>query len=355
MTVDGRRTRVSIIFPYLGDDPTVRQRLADMIAATLDPSTNLHTSNQKPILVVNKDTIRRGLFDRFRRYIKNTGQSRLLHRQNMSILEVWSVDTCQMWLDGFGRIVDDKETNTDDDTSCVLQIPGDLKYVGDFPYFLNQLGLLAACVQAQWDFAIGDFEVEPQGSKYLIDLYGTYPLLFNWFPKIARELQALRIKRPRTEFLAARVEFLKHILTKRKFAYEQTLAILIHALSERCADAPKRWLIGKVDLGKITDYAPGRGFREANDQIERTERMLKLLWREQNGGDQFDVREFETLARRSQAIGQGAIVSLENFLRQPAPMPVARRTPRSQATSRAPRQRQVSPLRPRSSSPSGPA
>ena len=143
-------------------------------------------------------------------------------------------------------------------------------------------------------------------------MFGTYPLIFNWFPDVAKKLQKIEIERPRSEFLATSLEFLEEILPfKRKFAYEQTLAFLIHALS----DTQKKWSIGKVDIGVIHDFGQGRGFREANDQIERTERLLKLLWREMNGGDNFDVDEFERLDRRSTAIREAAIVSLGNFLR----------------------------------------
>jgi hypothetical protein len=216
-------------------------------------------------------------------------------------------------------------------------------------------------------------------------MFGTYPLIFNWFPDVAKKLQNKGIKRPRSEFLAARLEFLEKMLPfKRKFAYEETLALLIHALSdtylfsigtefendlnrgiiqrelqdkfkikgfpisesakvtkenedkwmitggERTYSVKKeggelkvnsntkglnKWKIYKVNIGVIQDIEESRGFRGANDQIERTERLLKLLWREMNGGDDFDVDKFERLDRRSTAIREAAIVSLGNFLR----------------------------------------
>jgi len=303
-------TRVSLIFPFVGAGHQVRDRLIQIIEAILDRKRNLHTSNMKPILVVNKDTVNRGMYEEFRNYLGGQGEIGLL--DNMDIIEVWAVDTCQMWLNGFGRIMDDKESNAGDDTTSVLQIPGDLKYVKDFEDFLNKLSLLRSGIETQWDFAIGDFEVEPERSKHLIDIYGTYPLLFNWFPTIAKKLrEGIKIKRPRSEFLAVNLKFLEKILLKKKFAYEQTLAFLIHALSDDQAN----WKIDKIDIGVIGDYEKGRGFREANDQIERTERLLKFLWREKNGGDDFNVDEFERLDRRSTAIREAAIVSLGNFLR----------------------------------------
>ena len=476
-------TRVSLIFPYIGDDDEVRKRLCQIIEAIREPENNLNTSNTKPILVVNNDSIQSGMYEKFRDYLKGAGKPDLLNK--MDIIKVWSVDTCQMWLAGFGKIIEDNTNNRDDTTTTILQIPGDLKYVvGNFDNFLNQLSHLGAEIESgHHDIVIGDFEVEPKKSKHLIDMYGTYPLLYNWFPDTAMEIrEKLNIERPRSEFIAASLEFLKGILpNKRNFAYEETLALLIHALSlkylfnldaklkddlgledglteinvnkklmdrfktengsisanatakevgenewvivdmhlfrwDRAASGDemklkeflrnvfgigwaenakvsktddktiqilkddnsaeiiidvtgekatlkisggrtydlkvkkengklyvykekqakqtfivkkekgklnfysmytqRKWDIGKVDIGTISDFEQGRGFHEANNQIERTERLLKVLWREMNGGDNFDVFQFERLDRRSTAIREAAIVSLENFLRR---------------------------------------
>jgi len=303
-------TRVSIIFPYSGDDKDLRVRLHQIIKSTLDPRKGLHTSTMKPVIVVNRDTENRGLYKKFENYLKDEGDDQRLN--DLDILKVWSVDTCQMWLAGFGKIIDDKNKNSNDDTTSILQIPGDLKYIRDFDNFLNQLVGMNERIQSNsCEFIIGDFKVEPEKSKHLIDLYGTYPLLFNWFPEIAEQLrEEIKIKRPRSEFFSASINFLSEMLYKRKFAYEQTIAFLIYALK-----GGSRWRINKVDIGIIGDYGENRGFREATDQIERTERLLKLLWREINGGDRFDVKEFERLDRRSTAIREAAIVSLENFLK----------------------------------------
>jgi len=303
-------TRVFITFPYSGAKGKVRERLTQLIEETLNPQGDLHTSNRKPVLVVNRDTIARGRYEEFEIYLDDERKKDLL--DELDVIKVWAVDTCQMWLNGYGKIIDDKLNDPKDDTTSVLQIPGDLEDVPDFPSFLNSLSDLRRGIENDWDFAIGDFDVESQGSKHLIDVYGTYPLFFNWFPDIARTIRHVdRIQRPRSEFIGATIEFLsKMLLLKRKFAYEQTMVFLIHALSDR----KRRWRIGRVDLGTIKDFEAGRGFRAANDQIERTERMLKLLWREMNGGDKFNIRDFERLDRRSTAIREAAIVSLENFL-----------------------------------------
>jgi hypothetical protein len=305
-------TRVSLIFPYkIGKDVQVCEKLMQIIRAILDPKTNIHTSNLRPVLVVDKDTIYNGWYGIFENYLEKKGEGGLLGK--LDIRKVWAVDTCQRWLEGFNTIIEDKEGDPTDDTAYVLQIPGDLKDVhGDFADFIDRLSTLKAWIEADmYDFVIGDFDVEPEKSKHLIDMYGTYPLLFNWFPEIARKLREDRIKRPRSEFFAVSIDFLKKILLERKFAYEQTLAFLIHALS----DKENKWSIKRHYIGKISDYEVNRGFREANDQIERTERLLKFLWREKNGKDSFNVKEFERLDRRSTAIREAAIVSLENFLK----------------------------------------
>lgn len=308
-------TRVSLIFPYTGDSDQVRGSLIKIIERILDRNQGLHTSNRKPILVVNKDTIKKtnGPYENFVKFLAQKGKATVL--QQLDVSPVWAVDTCQMWLHGLGKVIDDKADDSSDQTSAILQIPGDLTYVKDFDSFVGNLGNLSARAEVGGDIVIGDFEVVPQKSKHLIDLYGTYPLLYNWFPEFAREIrERKRINRPRSEFFALRADFLSAILpTKRKFAYEQTMAFLIHALSDN--KKGREWRIEKVELGTIGDYDLGRGFREAIDQMERMERLLKLLWREANGGDAFKHDKFEVLDRRSSAIREAAIVSFKNFLR----------------------------------------
>ena len=307
------RTRVSIMFPYNADDNLVFERLDRIIEEVSRPQPNnrLHTSCLKPILVVNMDTIYRGGYDRF---LKNSRYSENVLEEKLDIVKIWAVDTCQMWLEGFGKIIKDiKSEESEHRTAAILQIPGDLKYIQSFPEFVDQLSNMRAQVEGELGphLIIGDFDVDPQKSKHLIDLHGTYPLFYNWFPNIARTVrEKYRIKRPRSEFLAIKIEFLGKILPfTRKFAYEQTLAFLIHALLDNYP-----WQIVKVHLGSIGDYETGRGLKEATDQIERTERMLKLLYREKNGGDNFSIASFQLLDRRSTSIREAGLVVFENFL-----------------------------------------
>ncbi len=172
-----------------------------------------------------------------------------------------------------------------------------------------------ACPARHFGFALGDFKLFPQDAKHLIVAYGTYPLLLNWFPEEAQDLwHHYHILRPRSEFFAASARFLRAMLRRKKFAYEQTVAFLIYALADRDENGNKKWRIGRLDLGELSDYPESRRFREAVDQIERTERVLKVLWRYQRG-DGFNLNEYENLDRRSTAIRQAAMVYLEKMLK----------------------------------------
>jgi hypothetical protein len=304
--------RVSIIFPYMTDDEQVLRRLHNTLRRVLTPSAGLHNSARPPVLVVNMDTIRKGYFEKFETLLKEDGDPHLL--EELDVIQVWSVDTCQMWLAGFGKILKDEGGNegSERDLSVVVQFPGDLKHLNDPEDFFQQMEALSSVVQTgEHHLMVGDFDVAPQDSKYLIDTYGTYPLLFNWFPdEAARMLREVRLLRPRSEFFAVSVRFLNHMLQERKFAYEQTIAFLIYALSDKTTN----WNVGRRKLGSLADYEKTRRFREATDQIERTERMLKFLWRQRSGGDAFNVREYERLDRRSTSIREAAMVYLENVL-----------------------------------------
>ena len=97
----------------------------------------------------------------------------------------------------------------------------------------------------------------------------------------------------------------------RKFSYEETLALLIHAIHDG-----RLKKIAKQDIGIVEDYGGDRGYTEAIDQLERTERMLKLLWRKREGalGQNFPTGEFENLDAHSTAIRRNAMICFRNFL-----------------------------------------
>lgn len=318
--------RVLVIFPFaLGIDQEKDKTLKvlkHILDGVQDPQIGLHTSQARPVLYVNRISQEKGLFKEIEDYLQSDQ-----HRNKWDIVTGWSVDTCQDWLFGWGKVIDDwRKDNQGQDSLGLLQIPGDLTDVGDsddlvsIRRFLSQLRQLAALVKGGDDFVIGDYKTRRVGGKYLIDAYGTFPLLYNWFPDVARQIRTeLYIERPRSEFIAANINFLKTmIVNHRRFAYEQTTALLINAhfyadmLQKELGHKP---LIRKVDLGEIQDHTGARGFREAVEQLERMERMMRLLWRVLHGGDEFDVDKYSILDERSSAIRSAAMVTFRNFLR----------------------------------------
>jgi hypothetical protein len=317
--------RLLIMFPYSAASEPVFRGMADVLSHALARGRALHTSREPPIVVLHVDTERAGNYRSFEEHLATTGRSSLIDKY--SVLRVWSVDTCQMWLAGWGKVLDDnydpKRSFPPDE--AVVQIPGDLTEIrsrnplstNPLAEFLRNLEVM--CLElAGADLVVGDFDVYPQKAKQLIDTYGTLPLLYNWFPEVARKLRVVGgsgIGRPRSEFIAASTRFLEHFITTkefRKFAYEETLALLIQAI----LDVDGEWRIDRHDIGIVEDYGGDRGFREAIDQIERTERMLKVLWRRDHvdARQGFPFDEFEDLDARSTAIRRNALICCRNFL-----------------------------------------
>jgi len=120
--------------------------------------------------------------------------------QHSDVLNVWSVDTCQMWYAGLGEAFGRGRRG---DTYWL--IPGDFNYgtkVGR--EVLGRLhDLPEICDELNQDLCIGEIATDHNHSKQLIDDYGTFALLYHWFP---REGQAIRrlTERPRSEFFAVR-------------------------------------------------------------------------------------------------------------------------------------------------------
>ncbi|MBP0005417.1 MAG: hypothetical protein J7642_17160 [Cyanobacteria bacterium SBC] len=200
---------------------------------------------------------------------------------------VWSVDTCQRWLDGWGYIIDNSQ---DSEISRVVLFPGDTEQIGhlnlnqltgvvenpdvmdalssaiiqeNFHYPSNVGGLkestikkLNSYLESVHDFlqkitdfllvdrnhqdlpiVIGDFSTgSDMSSKDLIDRYGTLPLIANWFPDTFENLlkipeldrpQNLGLSKPRSEFLNIDIQTLKILLGYKPFAYEQTLNMVV--------------------------------------------------------------------------------------------------------------------------------
>jgi len=218
----------------------------------------------KPIVVLPRDTVIRQdavSFIKDERY------------KTLEVVQTWSVDTCQTWLAGWGHVLDHYPQ-----VERIVQIPGDLDYVNEDVEFYNNLSGFIRTTNA--DITIGDFGTgDKYSAKSLVDTYGSYPLLANWFPEISRSIRSLPLHRSRSEFLNIKTSVLRDLLiNNRNFAYEQTLNFLIK--SWNFDEAKWKYKISTYSLGSLSDNKSFRDYRVCLDQIERIERMLSLLWRE---------------------------------------------------------------------------
>jgi hypothetical protein len=223
------------------------------------------------------------------------------------VLEVWSVDTCQMWLAGFGARLSEPHDAHD----VYWLIPGDFDYASpDGRKVLKKMKELPRRVLApEGDeppcrICLGEIEISQDNAKHLVDVYGTYGLLSNWFPKQARGLRKRGIIRPRSEFFAIDGVFLDEVLRERWYAYEQTLVILLYGVGSR-GDAPG---IAKIKLGQGKDAPQGRDtLAVAMTQVERMERVLKNHWRETNREEPAWDVDYRALDARSEQIRGAAL------------------------------------------------
>jgi hypothetical protein len=74
------------------------------------------------------------------------------------------------------------------------------------------------------------------------------------------------------------------------------------------------------DLGEFRDEEGFRKYTDCLDQIERMERMLKMLWREKNkpknqASEPEFIDRYETLDLRSTSIRENARIIIQNLLR----------------------------------------
>jgi hypothetical protein len=224
--------------------------------------------------------------------------------KHSDIVDVWCVDTCQMWYAGLGPAF---EKGGGEDVYWL--IPGDFNYgtaVGkevlsrlhDLPEIISEL---------HQDICIGEIATDHNNSKQLIDTYGTFALLYNWFPIEAQEIRKTT-ERPRSEFFAIGHDFLRGVLEKRWFAYEQTVVMLLHAVFEKKQ-------ISRFFVGDISDLLQGReSLASALQQVERTERVLKTLWRETHQQKAGWIDRYRLLEKQSEQIRRTALTVLQNLL-----------------------------------------
>lgn len=248
-----------IIFPYMGYENN--KKCEWYFWWTVERCKEI---DPRPIVMLPRDTVIRGdaaSFINDERY------------KTLEVVQTWSVDSCQTWLAGWGHVFDNYP-----ETERIVQIPGDIDFVEEDAKFYDNLKAFIEITDS--DIAIGDFRTGDQYSaKSLVDTYGTYSLLANWFPEISRSIKSLPLNRPRSEFLNIKTAILRElIINNRNFAYEQTLNFLIKCWNYD--EAKWKYNISIFRLGTLSDNRSFRNYRASVDQIERIERMLSLLWRE---------------------------------------------------------------------------
>ena len=224
--------------------------------------------------------------------------------RHSDILDAWCVDTCQMWYSGLGSAFEQGE-NSD----VYWLIPGDFNYGAAVGHeVLGRLHNLPEIIlELGEDLCIGEIEANHNNPKQLIDTYGTFALLYNWFPGEAEEIRQFT-ERPRSEFFALGHSFLREVLAQRWYAYEQTVVMLLHAVFEK-----KR--ISRFFVGSISDLPEGReSVASALQQIERTERVLKALWRERNHVKPGWLEDYRLLETQSEHVRRAALTIFQHLL-----------------------------------------
>ncbi len=220
------------------------------------------------------------------------------------ILDAWCVDTCQMWYSGLGMAYERGGPN-----DVYWLIPGDFNYGSAVGHeVLSRLhDLPEICAELEQDVCIGEIATDHNNPKQLIDTYGTFALLYNWFPGEGQEIREYT-ERPRSEFFAMRHSFLGEMLNRRWYAYEQTVVTLLHAVFDK-----KR--ISRFSVGHVSDLPEGReSISSAMQQVDRTERVLKNLWSERNQHLPDWNKQYRVLEAKSDEVRRSAMTFLENLL-----------------------------------------
>ncbi|MGA1237766.1 MAG: hypothetical protein ACO34E_12980 [Limisphaerales bacterium] len=291
-----RRVHPIIIYPYQQPRSYDNlQHLYDLVAKLKDNPATYAT----PVTVVDCKTLESNQGHKaFNTFHQQTVQ------QCSHVIHAWCVDTCQMWYTGLGHAAQQGQ-------------PGDVYWIipGDFDYgshtgkaVLSQLhDLPEICQELQQDICVGEIATDHSHSKQLIDTYGTFALLYNWFPAEGREIRQYT-ERPRSEFIALHHDFLCQMLQQRWYAYEQTVVLLLQAVFAR-----RR--ISRFFVGHVSDLPQGSdSLSSALQQIERTERVLKSVWRERHEKQAGWIDRYRTLESQSDQIVRAASVILQNLL-----------------------------------------
>jgi hypothetical protein len=294
--LSSRRIHPVVIYPFRQpEDLKDLNHLYELIAK-LDANRDTYT---RPITVIDSKT--QDILARNAKHLQFRNGPVARHSD---ILEAWCVDTCQMWYSGLGKAY---ENGGADDVYWL--IPGDFDYgstVGrDVLSRLHDLPEI--CEELDQDLSIGEIATSHNNSKHLIDTYGTFALLYTWFPKEAGMIREFT-ERPRSEFFAIRHAFLGEMLHRRWYGYEQTVVMLLHASFDS-----KR--ISRFFVGNISDLPEGGdSLSSAMQQVERTERVLKTLWRERHHQESGWSTRYRQLEAQSEQVRSTAFTLLENLL-----------------------------------------
>ncbi|MDP8213059.1 MAG: hypothetical protein P9X22_07225 [Candidatus Zapsychrus exili] len=307
MTKQNINSKTIIVFPYRGYEHN--KQCEWYFWWTVERCKEI---DSRPIVVLPKFTIIKGNAASF---IKDE------RYKDLEVVETWSVDTCQTWISGWGHVLDNYP-----DAERIVLIPGDLDYVKEDIEFYNNLGNFIEITSS--DIAIGDFGTgDKYSAKGLVDTYGSYSLLANWFPGISQSIRALPLHRPRSEFLNIKTSVLRELLiNNRNFAYEQTLNFLIKSWDFEKAEW--KYNISISPLGVLSDSKSFRDYRSCIDQIERIERVVALLWREikepkkkkdlsdEAFEEQYNVfsNEYDNLRTKSKGIMETARTTIRTLL-----------------------------------------
>ena len=299
-----------IIYPYsFPKNTTHLERLyEELVAKHLGDASKFC----KPITVINQQTRQR----QEGQHLYDTSL-KMVRKYCGDPCYTWSVDTCQMWLSGFGAAYDNGKPG-----DVYWLIPADFRYAEpiakDEKDTMLEMLKIPHRVNKREDgqiieLSLGQIKVPINSAKQLIDTYGTYGLLYNWFPAEGKGIRA-RTDKPRTEFFAISHSYLSEVLSQRWYAYEQTIIILLGYMK----GTDSRRKIAITQLGSISDEEADRDdLTGAMMQVERTERVLKLYWREsQRRQEPPEWRaRFRQLDRQSEQIRGAALVILEQILK----------------------------------------
>lgn len=285
-----------IIYPFRQDQSYEDlTQLYDMVAHLAD-APDIYA---RPITVMDRKTFFANEQNkRFLEFRKNTVA------KHTEILDAWCVDTCQMWYSGLGAAYERGGGN-----DVYWLIPGDFDYGSAVGHeVLCRLhDLPEICNELQQDVCIGEIATDHNNPKQLIDTYGTFALLYHWFPKEGREIREYT-ERPRSEFFAMRHGFLGEMLNRRWYAYEQTVVTLLHAVFDKKH-------ISRFLVGHVSDLLEGKeSLNSAMQQIDRTERVLKTLWRERHQKLPDWTEHYRLLEAQSDQVRKSAMTILENLL-----------------------------------------